>query len=304
MALLRLTAAPLAGGELAVGTDAGKVVVLDSAGKPRCTFDIPAAAGGKANGVTTALIPSAAGDRVYFASVENRWAITADCKGHWSKTVSGLFHGSAPALDEAGGRLHVGAYGGYASPPALQVRELKTGALLGSAPLSSKNNEGVSSPPALSDDGKTVYIGSSDKSLYALDVRKASAPLKAWSFATGGVVDTRALVTADRVYVAGFDGFVHALKPQSGGQVLGQLKVGRLLFSSPVTVGQTVFVAATAPAKVFGLSATLKPLWTFTPAGSGGAVQLRASPVVAGGRLFVGSTGGTLYPLDVSDATP
>ena len=54
--------------------------------------------------------------------------------------------------------------------------------------------DAVSSSPALSRDGKVVYVGSWDKSLYAVNALNGS---KVWSFATGGSVFSSPALSGD-----------------------------------------------------------------------------------------------------------
>src|SRR5215469_17531921 len=68
----------------------------------------------------------------------------------------------------------------------------------------------VISTPAVSNG--TVYVGSSDHNLYALDA--ASGALR-WKFATGGRVTSSPAVAAERVYFASYDSKLYALDAAS-----------------------------------------------------------------------------------------
>ena len=52
----------------------------------------------------------------------------------------------------------------------------------------------MESDPALSSDGKVVYVGIDDNSLYAVDAVNGS---KIWSFATGGQVESSPALSSD-----------------------------------------------------------------------------------------------------------
>jgi eukaryotic-like serine/threonine-protein kinase len=69
----------------------------------------------------------------------------------------------------------------------------------------------IVSTPAAS--GGTVYFGSSDAQVYALDER--SGALR-WKFATHGRVSASPAVAAGRVYVGSFDGNFYALDAATG----------------------------------------------------------------------------------------
>ncbi|MGB3082666.1 MAG: PQQ-binding-like beta-propeller repeat protein, partial [Candidatus Omnitrophota bacterium] len=65
----------------------------------------------------------------------------------------------------------------------------------------------VNSSPVVS--GDTVYVGSEDGFLYALD--KESGDLK-WKFQTGSAVNSSPAVSGDTVYVGSEDGYVYAVQ--------------------------------------------------------------------------------------------
>lgn len=70
-----------------------------------------------------------------------------------------------------------------------------------------KTGVAVASSPALGSDG-TVYVGSSDSSLYALS---ADGALK-WKFPTGGAVSSPVLGSDGTLYVGSWDHYVYALE--------------------------------------------------------------------------------------------
>ena len=72
----------------------------------------------------------------------------------------------------------------------------------------------VWSSPAVGADG-TVYVGSEDNKVYALDGKTG---IKKWEFVTGGAVLSSPAIGADgTVYVGSFDKKVYAIKSESKG---------------------------------------------------------------------------------------
>ena len=70
----------------------------------------------------------------------------------------------------------------------------------------------VFSSPAIGADG-TVYVGSVDKKIYALD---GNTGAKKWEFETGGKVESAPTIGVDgTVYIGSFDGKVYAIKTNS-----------------------------------------------------------------------------------------
>ena len=72
----------------------------------------------------------------------------------------------------------------------------------------------VISPPAIGADG-TVYIGSLDKKVYALDGKTGA---RKWAFETGEKVRSSPAIGADgTVYIGSLDKKVYAIRTDSGG---------------------------------------------------------------------------------------
>ena len=72
----------------------------------------------------------------------------------------------------------------------------------------------VSSSPAIGSDG-TVYIGSGDKKLYAINGKSG---VKLWEFETGHVVYSSPAIGSDgTVYVGSYDKKLYAIKTESNG---------------------------------------------------------------------------------------
>ena len=72
----------------------------------------------------------------------------------------------------------------------------------------------VTSSPAIGSDG-TVYVGSWDKKLYAINGKSG---VKLWEFETGGYVDSSPAIGSDgTVYVGSRDKKLYAIKTESKG---------------------------------------------------------------------------------------
>ena len=68
--------------------------------------------------------------------------------------------------------------------------------------------------PAIGSDG-TIYVGSWDNKLYALDEKTG---LKKWEFETGGDIDSSPVIGADgTLYVGSMDKKIYAIKTDSKG---------------------------------------------------------------------------------------
>merc|ERR1711879_269115 len=90
----------------------------------------------------------------------------------------------------------------------------------------------------------TVFVGSSDYNLYAIDTKSGS---KLRSFETGDVVDSSPAISTDgaTVFAGSWDGSFYAIDVKSGSR-LWAFQTGLQVTSSPVisTDGTTVFIAS------------------------------------------------------------
>lgn len=148
----------------------------------------------------------------------------------------------------------------------------------------------------------TVYVGSNDGNLYALDA--VTGALR-WSFHTAGALDSSPAYAQGRVYFTGGDGDVYALEAARGRRLwtfhAGPTRAARdprwdFYQSSPVVADGVVYVGS-GDGHVYALDAANGTRrWAFETDG-----RVRASPALAGGVVYVGSMGGTLYALDARD---
>ncbi|MBT6450194.1 MAG: PQQ-like beta-propeller repeat protein, partial [Verrucomicrobiales bacterium] len=77
-----------------------------------------------------------------------------------------------------------------------------------------ETGRGVSSSPAIGSDG-TVYVGSSDKKLYAINGKSGA---KLWEFKTGDYVTSSPAIGSDgTLYVGSVDYKLYAIKTDSKG---------------------------------------------------------------------------------------
>ncbi len=155
----------------------------------------------------------------------------------------------------------------------------------------------------------TVYVGSDDGNLYAVDAQNGSLR---WMFPTQGIIRSRPSFAGRLVYVSSDDGNLYAVDTESGAMTW-RAEIGNLLpraareklgtdtaptgwddmQSSPVVADDRVFVGS-LDGKMYALDAATGGVrWTFQ-AGQ----KIRATPTVKSGSVYIGSWDGTTYALD------
>ncbi|MBI2265208.1 MAG: PQQ-binding-like beta-propeller repeat protein [Armatimonadetes bacterium] len=142
--------------------------------------------------------------------------------------------------------------------------------------------------------GETLYIGSADRSVYALNKRTGKPR---WNRPTKGAVTASPLVATGAVLVPSTDGRLYALAPETGVLRWAFPGEGALapLHASPLLCRGTL-VLATGDGRVIGLegkSGTL--LWEFPEKGSVGT--LTGAPAFSAGQVLVASEGKYVFSL-------
>ena len=182
--------------------------------------------------------------------------------------------------------------------------------------------------------GERLFFGSYDQRLYCIDRDTGD---EIWRFETEGYVHASCPVVDGTVLVAGCDGLLRVLDTQTGGE-LGQITLGSYAAASPAVQGSFAYLGTFGDEFValdlesgevawryreidhrfpFYASAAVLPehivvagrdkfvralhpetgelMWSFA-AGS----KIDSSPVVASGRVYFGTSSGTLFGLDLS----
>jgi eukaryotic-like serine/threonine-protein kinase len=147
-------------------------------------------------------------------------------------------------------------------------------------------NRVYSSPKVV--DG-VVYVGSSDKNMYAIDARSGQ---KKWTFLTDGAVSSSPEVVDGVVYVGSDDKNVYALDAQSGRKKWA-FPTGGNVSSSPKVVNGIVYVGS-GDKNMYAIDAQSgQTKWIFP---TGDAVY--SAPKVKDGVVYTGSWDFNVYALD------
>ncbi len=167
----------------------------------------------------------------------------------------------------------------------------------------------IISSPVL--DNNTVYIGSEDHKLYAID---ASTGKIRWTYKTKGAVSSTPLVANGKVMFLSYDGFFYALN-QKNGKLIWKFKTqGESKFnvkdyyngsfqpdfwdfylSSAIVANELVYFGS-SDSHVYALSIESgKLIWSYKTGGS-----IHSSPAIHENSLVVGSWDSKFYCLDAS----
>ncbi|MEZ4587702.1 MAG: PQQ-binding-like beta-propeller repeat protein [Gemmatimonadales bacterium] len=143
----------------------------------------------------------------------------------------------------------------------------------------------------------TVYFGSRDASLYALD---AATGTERWSFVDGSSwVSASPAVTQSLVVSARSSSTRVRALDRTSGEVRWMVTTGALVLTSPVVAGETVYVG-NGGGTLFALDlATGAERWRLR-LGYG----IYGTPVVAEGRIYLGDDDGMVYAIETTTAPP
>ncbi|WP_172388227.1 PQQ-binding-like beta-propeller repeat protein [Streptomyces sp. MNP-20] len=148
--------------------------------------------------------------------------------------------------------------------------------------------------------GGSIYAGSDDRHLYALDATSGAIQ---WRAPVGGTVMSSPAVVDDRIIFTASDGSLTALKTTSGHRLWSHS--GHYGTSSPVITAPgpqrarpQIYVGSTRGA-VDALDLNGRLTWSRSTGG-----PVRSSPAVAGGTVYVGADDKILYALDAATGVP
>lgn len=150
-------------------------------------------------------------------------------------------------------------------------------------------------------DGRTVYFGSEDHAVYALD---AASGRERWRVATGGAVTSTPAVADGRVYVASRDGNLYCLDAANGRVLwrlhfdadLGPQNYWDYFLSSPNLSAGVVYIGS-GDGHLYAVDAASGRVRWRHDAGS----RIRSSPALDDGRVYAGTVDGHVFAVDAAD---
>ena len=147
----------------------------------------------------------------------------------------------------------------------------------------------VHSSPAVVDG--TVYVGSRDSRLYAID---AATGLLRWEYHAAGWIDTSPVVVGDMVYFGTNASKLRALSTRDGSEIWS-FSTSHAVYSSPAVADGTVYFGTDS--HLYGVDAMSGKLrWQIST-----TEHVISSPVVFNGVVYVGSNGPFVYAVRARD---
>jgi len=139
--------------------------------------------------------------------------------------------------------------------------------------------------------GSVVLVPSWNGNLYALD---AASGERRWLYDAGETLRAAPVLDDDRIYLAGNSGTLTALSLD--GTVLWQARLDEALLSTPAVTSDGVVVVSRR-GEVASFDRSGKPLWKRTL----GELCHYSSPLATHADVYVGTSGGSLWKLRLSD---
>ncbi len=270
--------------------------------------------------------PAIAGDGTIYVGANNGnlYALSSSGKLKWTVSTIGSIL-TTPAIGADGSVYLHGGDGNLYSISS-------TGATNWTYNLGETSSSASYSSPAVGTDG-TIYIGSADSNLYVFTSGASSATLK-WKFNAKGQIYTSPAIGSDgTIYIGTLGGDFYALSPAGSQKWSQSFGTSGAISSSPALAGDGSIYFGQYDGNVCALKSDGTVKWKYltgvgirasSPAvGADGAVyigsyddniyainadgslrrtyatagQLRSSPVLSGGRLYICSQDAKLYAL-------
>jgi outer membrane protein assembly factor BamB/expansin (peptidoglycan-binding protein) len=144
------------------------------------------------------------------------------------------------------------------------------------------------SSPAIGSDG-TIYIGSQDNNLYAIN----STGTFKWKYPTNGVINSSPAIGNDgTIYVGSYDNNLYAINPN--GTLKWSYPTGAMVTSSPAIGSDGTIYVGSWNSNLYAITPAGALSWTYKTGN-----QIYSSPAIGSdGTIYVGSVDYSLYAID------
>ncbi|UCE98395.1 MAG: PQQ-binding-like beta-propeller repeat protein [Dehalococcoidia bacterium] len=238
--------------------------------------------------------PAVLGELLYVAGFDGKiYAVnTASGAERWIYPRQGNLHSFVGGLAINEGRLYIGSIGGV-----IYALEAGTGDLIWKL----ETGEQIWATPTV--DGDTLFIGTFDKKLYAIDINSGS---QKWQqpFESQGPIISTPVVDNGVVYISSFDRHIYALNATSGELIWkfpdikgnGENTPQKWFWASPVLYENAIY-AANMDGRIYVIDVedgSLKTLVEFE-----GSVS--STPVAISDKVFVATEDGNIFYINTEN---
>lgn len=240
---------------LFLGSKGGKLVALDISTHNRLWPDIsletskPSGGFGCAPSSATAAViygtPVVAGDLVYVGSYDGKVHAISSSTGvkRWVHPLEGNLKPIVGGLLVSQGKVYFGCSDGK-----VYALHADTGDPEWESPF--QTGDKVWSTPAIDDD--TLFVGSFDKKLYAIDAKDGR---KRWEFEAEGAIASTPFIYNNTVYIGSFDKHLYAVNATDGSlKWRSRVEAGNWFWTSPIAYNDVIY-AGCVDGKVYILDA-------------------------------------------------
>jgi serine/threonine protein kinase/outer membrane protein assembly factor BamB len=154
---------------------------------------------------------------------------------------------------------------------------------------------GWSSSPVLDKEEKTLYVGSADGTLYAIDTKSGSAK---WSVQTGGPILSSPVLTADKVLTVSTSGLICAVSLRDGSTVW-RFDSRDKLVATPCLVRDTLVVPGTNGKLLAVETQGGLQRWQYKTESLRNELGIVAAPQRHGDLVLFGTRGGELHAVSI-----
>ena len=265
----------------------GDFIALREDGSMACRWPLPRPQPDVADPAGTGVALSPDGATAYFGTLRHFYAVdTTTCAPRWGATpdLDGTYQGATPAVDPRTGMIYAGRYGLGAEPG--EVLAIAPDGTLRWKLAIADAGAPVGASPLVDPSARRLYIGSSDRNLYAVDLDAGSV---VWKYLTGDSIMAAAALAGDRIYVGSHDGLVHAVDRTTGARDAGfTLITGSRIQSTPVVGSDGTVYVASLDGYVYAAAPDGSVRWRY---GGGQLELLGSSPQIdAAGLLHLSAT--------------
>jgi len=238
--------------------------------------------------------PVVLGELLYVAGFDGKvYAInTASGAERWIYPRQGNLHSFVGGLAVNEGSLYIGSIGGV-----IYALEAETGDLIWQLETGGQ----IWATPTI--DGDTLFIGTFDKKLYAIDINSGS---EKWQqpFETQGPIISTPVVNNGIVYISSFDRHIYALNATSGELIWkftdiegnGENTPQKWFWASPVLYANVIYVA-NMDSRVYVIDVEDGSLITLVELGS----PVSSTPVATSDKVFVATEDGNIFYINTEN---